>query len=326
MQMQIQAQISKDIIEGTRYFIKLVELGSYSGVKNFYAVELNTIKAKLEVVEKYLDIKLIQNIQNKISPTTNGIKYYHSCNQIYKDLEKTISGIKHNGFKEKQSLKFLGSPLFIQSVIDSIIPGLEEAGVTDCNYMLSDYLLDNMSGLEYQLDKYDVILIYTKNLDYISADDWIVCSTLDSANIQAPLYASNDFIKKYDLNNNISKIRELPIIFNNYDFTYRVLSYIYNGETYKLPFENVKYVVDNQLHKAKLIQKGLGIGFMPIVHANSIELESKNISTIDGVQASLYIEPQLVLISKDSKYLKELISIVRPIVNEWVKLAVVVKD
>jgi hypothetical protein len=38
MQMQIQAQISKDIIEGTRYFIKLVELGSYSGVKNFYAL------------------------------------------------------------------------------------------------------------------------------------------------------------------------------------------------------------------------------------------------------------------------------------------------
>jgi hypothetical protein len=71
----MQTQISKDIIEGTRYFIKLVELGSYSAVKNLYAVELNTIKAKLELVEKYLDIKLIQNIQNKISPTANGVKY-----------------------------------------------------------------------------------------------------------------------------------------------------------------------------------------------------------------------------------------------------------
>jgi hypothetical protein len=58
----MQTEISKDIIEGTRYFIKLVELGSYSAVKNLYAVELNTIKAKLELVEKYLDIKLIQNI------------------------------------------------------------------------------------------------------------------------------------------------------------------------------------------------------------------------------------------------------------------------
>jgi DNA-binding transcriptional LysR family regulator len=314
----MQTQISKDIIEGTRYFIKLVELGSYSGVKNFYAVELNTIKTKLETVEKYLDIKLIQNIQNKISPTANGIKYYHSCNQIYKDLEKTISGIKHNGFKEKPSLKFLGSPLFIQSAIDAIIPELEKFGVKDCNYVLSDYLLDNMSGLEYQLDKYDVILIYTKNLDYISADDWIVCSTLDSASIEAPLYASNEFIEKHDLNNNLYKIQELPIIFNNYDFTYRVLNYIHNGETYKLPFENVKYIVDNQLHKAKLIQKGLGIGFMPVVHAKSLSLEDNNISAIENIQASYHIEPQLVLINKDSKYLKELVNVIRPVVNGWV--------
>lgn len=59
-----QSQISKDIIEGTRYFVRLVEQGSYSAVKNYYLVELNTIKAKIEILEKYLNIKLIQNIQN----------------------------------------------------------------------------------------------------------------------------------------------------------------------------------------------------------------------------------------------------------------------
>jgi hypothetical protein len=249
------------------------------------------------------------------------VKYYHSCKQVYKDLEKTISSIKQSGFKEKTSLKFLGSPLFIQSVIDSIIPELEKVGIKDCNYLLNDYLLDNMSGFEYQLDKYDVILLYTKNIDYISADDWIVCSTMDSANIEAPLYASNEFIEKHDLNNNIEKIQELPLIFNNYDFTYRVLNYVHNGETYKLPFENVKYVVDNQLHKAKLIQKGLGIGVMPLVHAKSISLYEKNISAIDDVQASFHIEPQLILIKKDSKYLKELVNVIRPVVNSWVDKA-----
>ena len=199
-----------------------------------------------------------------------------------------------------------------------IIPELEKFGVKDCNYVLSDYLLDNMSGLEYQLDKYDVILIYTKNLDYISADDWIVCSTLDSANIEAPLYASNEFIEKHDLNNNIYKIQELPIIFNNYDFTYIVLNYIHNGETHKLPFENVKYVVDNQLHKAKLIKKGLGIGFMHVVHAKSLSLEDNDISAIENIQASYHIESDLVLINKDSKYLKELVNVIRPVVNGWV--------
>lgn len=38
--------IHKDIIEATRYFLKLVELGSYSSVKKYYNVELNTIKIK----------------------------------------------------------------------------------------------------------------------------------------------------------------------------------------------------------------------------------------------------------------------------------------
>ena len=31
--------IHKDIIEATRYFLKLVELGSYSSVKKYYNVE-----------------------------------------------------------------------------------------------------------------------------------------------------------------------------------------------------------------------------------------------------------------------------------------------
>ncbi|ABO47569.1 LysR family transcriptional regulator [Francisella tularensis subsp. tularensis] len=39
--------IHKDIIEATRYFLKLVELGSYSSVKKYYNVELNTIKNKI---------------------------------------------------------------------------------------------------------------------------------------------------------------------------------------------------------------------------------------------------------------------------------------
>ena len=134
----MDASPNKEVIEGTRYFIKIVELGSYSAVKNNCGVELNTIKAKIEVLEKYLDIKLIQNIQNKISPTANGFKYYHSCNEVVKDLEMTISGIKHNGFNERATLRILGSPIFIQSVIDLVIPKLEESKLTNNSYTLND--------------------------------------------------------------------------------------------------------------------------------------------------------------------------------------------
>lgn len=324
--MSTQSEINKDIIEGTRYFVKLVEQGSFSAVKNYYMVELNTIKAKIEMLEKYLDIKLIQNIQNKISATTNGIKYYHSCNQILKDFENTIKGIKHNGFKEKPSLKFLGSPVFIQNMIDEVIPLLDDSGVQNCSYSLNDYLLDSMSGFEYQLDKYDVIHLYTKNIDYISSDDWIVCSTLDSANIKANIYASKEFIEKHDLNNNLNALQNAPLIFNNYDFTYRLLSYISKGEKYDFAFENIKYIVDNQMHKAKLIQKGLGIGFMPNVHAESLLSAEKNVAPINNVEAFFYIEPQLILINKNSKFLKELLDAIRPIVKGWIDKASIISE
>ena len=75
------------------------------------------------------------------------------------------------------------------------------------------------------------------------------------------------------------------------------------------------------MHKAKLIQKGLGIGVMPLVHTKSISLYEKNISAIDNVQASFYVEAQLILIKKDSKYLKELVNVIRPVVNSWVNKA-----
>ena len=85
-------------------------------------------------------------------------------------------------------------------------------------------------------------------------------------------------------------------------------------------------MVDNQLHKAKLIQKGLGIGFMPAVHAKALSLEDKNISAIGDVQAHFHIEPQLILINKDSKYLKELLNTIRPVVNGWIEKSTFINE
>ncbi|KFJ40176.1 transcriptional regulator, LysR family [Francisella tularensis] len=50
--------IHKDIIEATRYFLKLVELGSYSSVKKYYNVELNTIKIKYKYSKDTLTLNL----------------------------------------------------------------------------------------------------------------------------------------------------------------------------------------------------------------------------------------------------------------------------
>ncbi|MBF9009338.1 LysR family transcriptional regulator, partial [Francisella tularensis] len=93
----IKEVVDKNVIEGTRYFISLVELGSYTAVKNLYSVEINTVRSKLELLEKYLGVKLVQPNSNKIEITRDGKKYYASCHRLYTDLENSILSSKYKG-------------------------------------------------------------------------------------------------------------------------------------------------------------------------------------------------------------------------------------
>ncbi|MED7787938.1 LysR family transcriptional regulator [Francisella sp. 19X1-34] len=302
--------ISKDIIEATRYFIKLVELGSYSSVKKYYGVELNTIKNKIESLERFLDIKLIRNVQNRISPTTDGMKYYHSCNKTFKDLEDTIQNVKQSGFRERKSIKILGAPLFLKIVIDFVLPQIQEINNDESfNFALDSYQIDNLNGSQYQFDSYSVIQIFTKHLEFLDLDDWIVCSSVDSMNLPAHIYGNKEFIK--DMHNNPERVVEAPIVFNKYDFSLGVTEFKHNSETYKFNLDNVKYTVDNEIQKANIIKSENVIGYMPKFYHNAVLRDFDNIAKIEGIEVEFPLEPHLVLVYKHSKYKDELINIVR---------------
>ncbi|MFV9930884.1 MAG: hypothetical protein AB8V03_02610 [Francisella endosymbiont of Hyalomma asiaticum] len=66
MSKVIKEVVDKNVIEETRYFISLVELGYNTSAKNLYSVEINTVRNKLELLEKYLGVKLLQPNSNKI--------------------------------------------------------------------------------------------------------------------------------------------------------------------------------------------------------------------------------------------------------------------
>jgi hypothetical protein len=301
--------ISKDIIEATRYFLKLVELGSYSSVKKYYGVELNTIKNKIEVLEGFLDIKLIRNVQNRISPTADGMKYYHSCNKTFKDLEDTIQNVKLSGFRERKSIKILGTPLFLKIIIDFVLPQIQEINDESFNFALDSYQIGNLNGSQYQLDSYSVIQIFNKHLEFLDLDDWIVCSSVDAIKLPAYIYGNKDFIK--EMHNNPQRITEAPIVFNKYDFSLGVTEFKYKSETYKFNLDNVKYTVDNEIQKANIIKGENVIGFMPKFYHNAVLRDYDNIAKIEGAEIEFPLEPHLVLVYKHSKYKDELINIVR---------------
>ncbi|WP_150467238.1 LysR family transcriptional regulator [Francisella sp. SYW-9] len=301
--------ISKDIIEATRYFLKLVELGSYSSVKKYYGVELNTIKNKIEVLESFLDIKLIRNVQNRISPTADGMKYYHSCNKTFKDLEDTIQNVKQSGFRERKSIKILGTPLFLKIVIDFVLPQIQEINDESFNFALDSYQIDNLNGSQYQFDSYSVIQIFTKHLEHLDLDDWIVCSSVDAIKLPAYIYGNKNLIK--DMHNNPQRIIESPVVFNKYDFSLGVTEFKHGAETYKFNLDNVKYTVDNEIQKANIIKSENVIGFMPKFYHNTVLRDYDNIAKVEGVEIEFPLEPHLVLVYKHSKYKDELINIVR---------------
>lgn len=301
--------INKDIIEATRYFLKIVELGSYSSVKKFYNVELNTIKNKIEILENYLDIKLLRNVQNRISPTSDGMKYFHSCNKIFTDMENTITNVKRSGFRERQSIKILGSPLFIKLIIDSALPQIQKINNDSFSFALDSYQIDNLNGSQYQFDSYSVIQIFNKHLEFLDLYDWIVCSSVDAVKLPGFLYAKKDVAEK--MHNNPEAILNTPLVFNRYDFTLGITELKVNGKAYRFNLDNVRYTVDNEIQKANLLKSENVLGFMPQFYYYTVLNKADNIEKIQGVEIDFPIEPHLILIYKHSKYKDQLLDIVR---------------
>ncbi|AJI44559.1 LysR family transcriptional regulator [Francisella tularensis subsp. novicida] len=301
--------IHKDIIEATRYFLKLVELGSYSSVKKYYNVELNTIKNKIEILEGYLDLKLIRNVQNRISPTSDGMKYFHSCNKIFNDLENTIHNVKQSGFRQRQSIKILGTPLFIKIIIDLALPQIQQINNDSFNFALDSYQVDNLNGSQFQFDSYNVIQIFNKHLEHIDLDDWIVCSSVDAVKLPAYVYGNREFVK--DLHNNPEKVLEAPLVFNRYDFSLGINEFKHGDKHYKLNLDKVMFTVDNEIQKANLLKSENTIGFMPKFYYDAVLKDNDNIIKIEGFEIEFPLEPHLILVYKHSKYAEELIKIVR---------------
>ncbi|WP_150468032.1 LysR family transcriptional regulator [Francisella sp. SYW-9] len=301
--------IHRDIIEATRYFLKLVELGSYRGVKRYFLVEVNTIKYKIESLEEFLGIRLIKNVQNRITPTEEGGKFYNSCNRTVKDLENILQTVKKRGFKERKSLNILGVPLFMKIFMNRILPEIQKANKKSINFTLNTYQADNLNGHQYQFDSYSVIQIFTKHLEYIDLDDWIVCASIDAIKIPAYLYGNDTTIKS--IHDDPQKIIDAPFVFSSHNLTQRITEFKYKSKTYKFNLDNIKYIVDDEIQKANLIINENVIGFMPISYHDTILKDFKNITKIEHVEIEFPIYPYFILVYKHSDFRDELIRIIR---------------
>ena len=301
---------NKDYKEATYYFIKLVELGSYSAVKEDCSVQINTIKKKLLMLEDNLGISLTKNIKNKVTPTKAGLDYYNACVKSYKDLDIIISNGKAGPNIRDNTVKILGAPVFIKMTVDKILPSLKD----DCKVVLDVCALHEPSINKHNPDMYDVIYVHSKHLNSIDLDQWIVCSRYEGTNLSASLYGKLDLINEMD--NKLIDIVDFPLVVTNYDLNNHFISYKDKLTDDVYTFNNIKYVVSNEIQKSYIIKKGLAVGFMPLYFHDILYDSDVTIMNIESVDVECFADPSAVLINKNSCQLKHLLHLYKTVEKE----------
>ncbi|QWU99136.1 LysR family transcriptional regulator [Francisella salimarina] len=311
MSRQVKEVVDKNIIEGTRYFISLVELGSYAAVKSYYSVEVNTIRNKLELLESYLGVKLIQSGSNKVEITKYGKKYYASCHKLYIDLENSILSSKYKGVDKLKYIRIFGTRTFV----NYISPAIHEVDPkNEYTFTFDSYLLSQANSYIYQLNNYDIAFIAFKDLDKIDQDHWMVCATIDSVNLPSKIYVNQELLDKYDLKSNPLNVFELPFIMRRDQPSFS-LNITVDGKSINQQIKNIKYLVEDDGHKVSLIDKGLGAG---VLLDNYAKISNSSIISIDSITTETFYDMQAVIVSKHLRNRTKIIEFLRKQMNNYV--------
>ncbi|MBY7734537.1 LysR family transcriptional regulator [Francisella philomiragia] len=303
--------VDKNVIEGTRYFISLVELGSYTAVKNYYSVEISTVRNKLELLESYLGVKLTRPSRNKIDITDCGKKYYLSCSKLYTDLQNTILSSKYNGIDKLKYIRLFGT----RSFVEYILPNIHQID-DKCEYTFTSdtYLFDQTASYLYQLCNYDIALIAAKDLEKIDQDNWVVCATVDSISLPSKIYVNQELMSRYDLTNNPENVFNLPFILRG-DHTAFSLNVKIKGKTTSKAIENIRYIVEDDNYKVMLIEQGLGAG---ILLDNYSQISKSDIVALDNIISETFHEKVVVIVSKYISNKTKIIKFLRRQVDSYV--------
>ncbi|MDE4990568.1 LysR family transcriptional regulator, partial [Francisella tularensis subsp. holarctica] len=76
--------------------------------------------------------------------------------------------------------------LIIKIIFDLDLPQIPQINNYAFNFAIDSYQIDNLNGIQFQFDYYNVIQIFNKHIEYIDIDDLIVCSSVDS--VKLPSY------------------------------------------------------------------------------------------------------------------------------------------
>ncbi|MED7788889.1 LysR family transcriptional regulator [Francisella sp. 19X1-34] len=311
----VKEVVDRNIIEGTRYFISLVELGSYTAVKNFYSVEINTVRSKLEILESFLGVKLTQATSNKIDITTDGMKYYSSCHRLYTDLESSILSAKHRGIDKLSYIRVFGTRVFINYLLQNLHEMDKNKTYT---FTFDSYLLYQSNTYFYHLNNYDIAIITSKDLDKIDQDRWIICANIDSASLPSRVYAGEELIKQYNLDKKPKNILKVPFAFRRDTINDQSLNFTFDEDGSNFLIKNARYIVEDDSQKIKLIQNNLAAGVL-VENYDEIS-ESLFMRQIKGISVKTFHDRQTIIVSKYLKDRTRIVKFLRDQIDKYINM------
>ena len=178
------------------YFLKVVELGSFSSAAKYFLLSQSAISQQISLLEKELDIKLFDRSGYRPQLTSMGKVFYEGCKKIKKETEDLLNNM-HEAYKITIGLTQLSQNKQVIQIINQYKQkhphtefDLVEGNFEDTYTNLSLDKTDLSFGLESDF-KHDPSIHYQCLYEYRMG---VICS------LNHP-FASKDIIRSEELEN-----------------------------------------------------------------------------------------------------------------------------
>ncbi|APA83804.1 hypothetical protein [Francisella tularensis] len=155
-------------------------------------------------------------------------------------------------------------------------------------------------------------------MEKIDQDRWIIAANIDGTKIPSRIYVNRDVYIEYNLENEPNNIFNVPFIIrrdsSDYDLTINI-----DGKQLTPPLKHIRYIVEDDIHKAKLIEKGLGAGCLVNKYEHILNL---NILPIEGITTETLVQERTVIVSKHLENKAKLVKFFREQAAEYINTVV----
>lgn len=113
------------MIDEIEIFVKVVELGSFSGAADRLSLPQSTVSRKIRHLEDQLGVRLLNRTTRLVKPTHTGMIYYQRCARITKDLADANQEVISSQDTPKGLLRITAPVesvhVFLDDIIDSYL-------------------------------------------------------------------------------------------------------------------------------------------------------------------------------------------------------------